>query len=253
MYPITLCECTVVPDSNHYSIYNLTTSPTCEIRNSMIFGKWQVQKTDTIATNTFFAVKGNGQTHEKAVGPGSRIVSAEKLMIDDDYRPVIGANAGIGAGDPMLLDEEDLSSDFSGGQRLYNGTQLDVGALAADWLGRYAGDISGESRFKVTQVSPAAVELEGVVRLPEGAKLDACWTNAGQGSRNYAVMVRVAADSILVVKHNGNDFAVYDKPGAYKFNFTNSLPANALSFACTAGSVEILSANQYKGMAISIR
>jgi hypothetical protein len=252
MYPVSVCECTVVPSGTYYSVYNLTSSPACEIRNSLIFGRWQIQHTGTITTNTFFTQKGNNP-HENAVGPGSRVVKPAELTIGADYRPEFGANVAIGEGDPSLLGAEDLAADFSGGQRLHNGGRLDAGALQADWRGRYADGISGKTRLTVTAVSPEAEETEGAVRLPEGAVLDACWTNPGQSRRNYAVTVRITAGSVVVIKLNGDDFAVCDKPGDHRFTFANALAANALSFACTSGSVEILSADQYKGMTISIR
>ena len=106
-------------------------------------------------------------------------------LVFDGYRPAIGRNVCIDAGTGDVLAALG-DCDLSGGQRVYNG-RIDVGALEADWRGRYANDIS--KRMSVLSASPAVVEQpDASVRLPEGASLEGVL--AKRAERRYVIVLR---------------------------------------------------------------
>ena len=254
MYPYAVCESTLKEDGSRWVFYSNDNSPSCEIRNSLFVGKSQIMQPDSVATNSFFTYAPSIASGHDVVGPNSRVISnSAALQFDANLRPVIGANEAIGAGDLSLLGDADKEADCDGGQRVYNDGKLDIGALEADWRPRYAADISSKNIFSVTAASPEVVESAGVVRLPAGATLDAQWSNRGEEKRFYTVQLRLAADSAAAVVLNGETLATCSTAGIHELKFDNALALNSLSFSCTAGTAEILSAEWFKGMTISIR
>ena len=253
MYPYAVCESTL-KDGAWWAFYSNDAAPACEIRNTLIVGKSQVAQPDSVATNTFFTRTPSIAEGHDVIGPNSRVVDAASLQFDADLRPVVGANEAVDAGDLSLLGDDDKVADCDGGQRVYNDGKLDVGALEADWRPTYAAGISRRKSFAVTVASPKVVETDdGAVRLPSGTTLEAQWTTGGTDARTCAVTLSVAADSAVSVMLNGEPLATYGTAGTHELTFHSVLAGRTLTFACTAGSVDILSADWEKGAIFSIR
>ena len=257
MYPYSVCESTLRErEDGYWAFYDNETAPDCEIRNSLILGKSNILRSASVATNSYFTRTPTITPGFDVIGPGSLVTSADTLKVDGDFRPVIGSNVAIDKGDTSLVPEADRATDALGGQRVYNNA-LDAGAVEADWRPRYAADIGGGRSFSVTAASPAAFEVEEpgrrVVRLTEGTALDARWSMAAGTRRYYEVSVRVASGSEVEVALNGEAFRTFSSAGEYELKFDNDFADNALSFACTAGSAEILSAKCIRGVMIFVR
>ncbi|MBQ3289924.1 MAG: hypothetical protein IJH50_10975 [Kiritimatiellae bacterium] len=254
MYPYSVCESTLrESETGYWAFYDNDNAPDCEIRNSLILGKSQILRSASVATNSYFSRTPTITSGHDVIGPGSLVTGIANLLVDGAFRPVIGSNVAIDKGDLSLVPEADRATDLLGGQRVYNGA-LDVGAAEADWRAKYASDLGGRRGFEVTEASPDVSETEaGKVRLVAGTELAAQWTTTAGKTQYYEVSVRVDDGSAVVVKLNGETVATYDSAGEHELKFDNALALNALTFSCTAGSAEILSANLFRGMVLSIR
>ena len=252
MYPLSLCECTLRETDGKYVLYLLAEMVACEIRNSLILGKSQIIQVNSIATNSFFTVEPKITSGYPVLGPGSQVVNAALLQFDGDLRPVVGANSAIDAGNASLLGAEDLTSDCYGGQRVYNNA-LDIGAVEADWRAKYAADLGGRYGFSVTAASPEVEEtVGGKVRLVSDTTLDTAWLN-GAKARNISYSFSLDAGSVLVVTLDGVS-TTYDTAGAHEFRFKSTAGSeNVVSFACTAGAAELLSADRLIGTVFTFR
>ena len=202
------------------------------------------------ATNCIFAVANKGD-YAQYLGPGSS-VGGSLTFGGDGYTPVIGENAAVDAGD-VSINKDTSGKDAYGNQRVYNNT-LDIGAVEANWCDKFAADISGgKKRFVVTAASPEVVETADVVQMTGGTTLDATWRNGSARRMYYMVRLRLAAGSEATVMLNGELLATCSTEGVHELKFDSALVQNLLSFACTAGSVDVLSAERFNGTTISIR
>ena len=104
----------------------------------------------------------------------------------------------------------------------------------------------------MTAASPDVEESAGVVQLPAGASLDATWSGDGSTAYRYRVTLRLAAGSAATVMLNGETLATCDTEGVHELTFSNALPENCLTFTCSAGSAEIVSAVRESGMMIIV-
>ena len=128
----------------------------------------------------------------------SRAITTNEMVFDGNYRPVIGRNACVDAGDNDMHAVLP-GSDLSGTQRVYNGA-LDVGALEADWRTAYARDISPSSRFSVAAAGRDVVESAAkTVRLAPGEALAAAWRGLAGRNVKATVSVRVTGTGTLTV------------------------------------------------------
>ena len=198
----------------------------------------------TLMTNCVFT---SGTVSASMVN--TRKLTAAQIALDAAYRPDRATSALVDQG---TADADFGETDVYGGQRVYNST-VDIGAVEADWRGRYAADISGKAAFEVTAATPDAKEVAGIVQLPAGASLDATWRSDGSGTKSYTVTLRLAADSAATVRLNGETLAVCDTEGLHELKFYNPLELNALTFSCTSGTAEILSSARICGATIVIR
>ena len=145
------------------------------------------------------------------------LTNSAALVVDADYRPVIGENAAI---DVIPLADEDASvrieKDVYGGQRVFNGAR-DLGALDADWRGHYAKTLGG-SRITVTEVDPAVVEEGGKIQIPEG-KLELAWRVPEGRQIRHTMGLTVNGSGVLSVTKNGTGYADVSEgtSGAYSF------------------------------------
>lgn len=166
----------------------------------------------------------------------------------DGYRPVIGRNACVDAGTGDVL-EALGDCDLFGGQRVYNG-RIDVGALEADWRGRYASDIS--KRMAVVSASPAVVERpDASVRLPEGASLEGVL--AKRAERRYIVVLRfrVSGGGSAKLTLNGEELTLGE--GDTDIRTVVGDGDLAVKLVALSGTADILKAHMLAGTVVSVR
>ena len=211
------------------------------VANSVILGSvtWATALTNCVFTS--------GTVTDAMVN--TRKLTAVQIAIDAEYRPDRATSALVDQGAAAVDFGE---TDVYGGQRVYNGT-VDIGAVEADWRPQYAADIASKRAFSVTAADPEVVEATGVVQLPAGTSLDAAWSGGGLGTKSYTVTLRLAADSAATVMLNGEPLATCTTEGLHELKFCNPLELNALTFSCTSGTAEILSAERACGMKLVIR
>ncbi|MBQ9740658.1 MAG: hypothetical protein IJV91_06950, partial [Kiritimatiellae bacterium] len=146
------------------------------------------------------------------------LTNSAALVVDADYRPVIGENAAI---DVIPLTDEDASvrteKDVYGGQRVFNGAR-DLGALDADWRGHYAKTLGG-SRITVTEVDPAVVEKNGKIQIPEG-KLELAWRVPEGRQIRHTMGLTVNGSGVLSVTKNGTEYADVSEGTSRAYSFT---------------------------------
>ena len=125
--------------------------------------------------------------------------------------------------------------------------------MEADWRAKYAADLGGRHGISVTAASPEVEETaDGKVRLVSGTTLDTSWQN-GVRAHKCSFTFSLDAGSELVVKLDGVS-TTYDTAGTHTFEFRSTAGAeNVVSFACTAGAAELLSADRLVGTALSFR
>lgn len=195
-----------------------------------------------------------------AAGVGCILTNAASLQVDADYRPVVGANVAIDAGDAAISPNIG-DTDLSGGQRVYNGA-LDIGALEGDWRATYAKDLAG-SRATVKAASSNVVEsLTKTVILNPEAKLEATLAGSKDGREtDYGIKAKITGNGQLIAKLNGE---VLGEPlqgpcdDVMELKFTNAHAENELSFeyvpgADDTGSAEILKMRRYVGTLLLVR
>ena len=251
MYPSVLENCTVgAANQGDRSIYMTDQFPS-RIVNTLALGNVYIQGEVTSATNSLFAGVNKGAS-SVWLGPNSYQKSAAELAVDENYMPMIGSNAAVDTADPTLYTDGG-DRDAFGRQRVYNNA-LDVGAVEADWRAKYAADLSGKRAFSVTAASPEVVETgSGAVQLHEGTTLNAEWSSNGSRNRHYAVTLRLGAGSEVTVTLNGEPLATCNTEGTHELKFDNALALNALAFACTSGTAEILSSDLFMGTVMTFR
>ena len=175
------------------------------------------------------------------------------VEVDEELRPVIGANVAVDAAIPELLGEAGGDFDLTGMRRVLNGRR-DIGALEADWRNIYTADIARNRRFTVVDVSSNVVEsASGTVTVNPGQWLSAQWSGSeGQRTRRQ-VSFRVTG-GVLTVTVNGEPLEFEASESVQTLTFVNSLALNELTFVCSdTACAELLSASRIMGTVLSIR
>lgn len=189
-----------------------------------------------------------------AEAPGTVLAASSMLAVDVDGRPKIGSNVAVDAGDESLSSYVS-SKDVSGGQRIYN-AKMDIGALEADWRGRFSDDI-GARGFSVEFASPAVVESpDGCVRLDSDSSLTVLWAApSAHGKRRRSVSVRVTGSGSVSVSYNGVVLGCASAAdGVFPMRFVDELPENSLVFAYAGeGYADIIGIENDAGMRVLIR
>jgi hypothetical protein len=203
------------------------------------------------ASNCVFAVgSGNIKVDKDSCFYRSATVPVE---VDEELRPVIGANVAVDAAIPELLGEAGGDFDLTGMRRVLNGRR-DIGALEADWRNIYTVDITSNRRFTVVDVSSNVVEsTSGTVTVNPGQWLSAQWSGSeGQRTRRQ-VSFRVTG-GVLTVTVNGEPLEFEASESVQTLTFVNSLALNELTFVCSdTACAELLSASRIMGTVVSIR
>lgn len=158
----------------------------------------QYQKPGFAAYNSLI-MKGQNQTLYTIESTNCIVCTRAEAEIDDDFRPIPDAESPLVdkvTGEYATMSGNDIgATDASGFQRVMNGAR-DIGALEADWRPCYGRDIGG--RAKVTEVSPAVVEVEGKVSVPGGSRIAFDLNNRRSAAGEYLLSVAVGSGTLSV-------------------------------------------------------
>ena len=258
MYMSGLTGCTVVHDGGNHSVY---ATSACTLKNCIIRCGCYLKSANSVAYSTYFDRTPTPAANRDAIlGEGSYVVDADRLQLDDEGRPVVGANDAIDKANTSYYSAATLGdTDASGSQRVMNGA-LDCGALEADWRGVYARDIAGARRvFAVESATSNVVETaDSTVMLLPGQSLVAKWKNGSGRSVDHSVSFRVAGSGVLALDVNGERREYTNADGDVELKFASAAPEATLAFAYTGGDgedvgAEILSASRLIGSVLLMR
>ena len=163
------------------------------------------------------------------------VANAGALQVDADFIPVIGSNVAVDAASLELYDAEVCGKkDVYGRQRVANGA-MDIGAVEAPWLNRYAQDLS-RSGIVVTDASPMVVETESAnVSILDG-RLDLEWSNPFGREFKHVIPVKITGTGMLTVMLDGDVLGTVSKTdGDVELSFRSSLAVNRMSFVYVPG------------------
>lgn len=258
MYVGSLTGCTVIHGGtdNNAGVY---ATSSCTLRNCIIRCGCNLKTTKGLAYYTYFERAPVSEASYHNLGEGSNVVGADRLQLDDDGRPVVGANDAIDKANTSYYSAAALGdTDASGFQRVMNGA-LDCGALEADWRPKFAADICRNTRaFKVVSATENVVETNSTVVVSPGQVLEATWKNATGKEMEHAVAFRVTGNGELALQVNGETRTYTSADGDVVYRFSSALASSTLVFAYTGGEddeggAEILSASRQIGFALFVR
>ena len=235
MYPSGVYDSTLVHTTgSQFAFY--VTGQNCPVRNTVVIGSTNNDNTQNknVAYNSFFT-KVSAKTSEDYFGAGSALVDASELLLDADYRPVVGANVAIDGGSTNYYKTaQSGKTDLLGGQRIYNG-RLDAGALEADWRPRYAADMGGAAGLVVTEASPEVVEDAGRVCISNGTVVVA-WANR-RAPKNVlqTYCIEVTGNGTLTVTIDGESTDDTSADGALKLERKTTAANTDMVFAYAPG------------------
>ena len=177
----TLCNCTFRSSSPHgngyQNVYNCfidqESNKNCNYYNCILSGRNAGQCNPDDATRFDVADAGYDAATARPTS-GSSLVDAGVCSYYDDNFPSAWA---------MFK-----SFDVSGGQRLYNGRLIDVGAGEFDWRVPFAKALH-PYRASVVSASEGAADAGSGVALSEGESLVVDWTADGEGRSSVDIAV----------------------------------------------------------------
>ena len=260
MYVGSLTGCTVIHGGSSSDLGVYATS-SCTLRNCILRCLCLMKTTTSIAYNSYFDRRPTDEsTYHNIDTNTSKVVTADRLQLDDDGRPIVGANDAIDMANPSYYDAATLGdTDASGFQRVMNGA-LDCGALEADWRPKYTGDIGRNHRaFAVKSATPGVVETtNSTVMVLSGQVLEATWANTTGKALPHEVAFRVTGNGELALTVNGETARYTADDGDVVYNFLSAAPSATLAFAYTGGEddeggAELLYAKRYVGTLIMVR
>ena len=253
LYSLRAANCTVImPGDDQTGIYIDTGMGTCPTYNCVFVGGKNFFNAEKCAPqNCLFTARPD------FLGADSRVVSAAELKFDADYRPVIGENKAIDAGDAALRADEVLTRDAYGNPRISNAV-LDIGAVEADWRGTYAKDVCRSAKFKVVSADAAVVESETKsVVIPGDESLSATWKNTSPSCTTFTLKFKVCGAATLTLSVNGEEHAFAASVEEQTFVFKSASAMNELTFSCAgataADCVELISAEHLRGTLLILR
>ena len=229
-----------------------TSSAASSLCNSLILGKCSTDKLTKTVSNCVFAA---GCVTGKILQNTNScwVVDTDQLQVDEDLRPIAGKNFACDRANPTLVTGEPTENVYLPPlrERANNGGRLDVGALEADWRGRYAEDILGR-RFAVEAADKMVEETESrSVLVPEGTSLVGEILNKSACETPYLLKFVVPDGGSLTVTVDGQakDYAA----GAYEITVNATAATLPVSFAATAGTAEILRGKSLAGSLLLLR
>ena len=127
----------------------------------------------------------------------------------------------------------------------------DLGALEADWTGRYAQDIGGKA-FSVSAADNAVEETSSrTVLVPEGASMTGRWLNGTGREMDFLMRFVVPAGGSLDVTVGGETRTFAE--GTHDYTVSSAADTLDVAFASTAGTAEILRGRRLLGAMLIVR
>lgn len=190
------------------------------------------------------------------LGDGSFVTNSAALALDESLRPIPGQSVLTDCANPSYYDASLYgSTDLTGEPRVTNGA-MDIGALEADWLPRYADDIRNRRTVEVLSASPDVVETpERHVRLPSGGALSASWNLAGAIGRKAFVKLHPSSSAVVEVRLNGEPLSPgASEDGLVVYSFTVDREVNELSFSVSGADAyaDIVGFSQNVGFCVIV-
>ena len=233
-----------------------------QLRNALVTGKmgpwdWASKPEYNMIdghnfTNCFILAQSGSvaESYRRFIEAGTGCIvtnDASALSVDDDGRPVIGANLAVDAADETAS-ENIGKTDLSGAQRVYNGSR-DAGALEADWRGVYGEDIR---RRVVTVLEAGENVVETVakkVRIPSGESLAAEFDGY---SRKYVLVAKMVGEGTFKVTVDGVE-SVYSA-GDIEHPIVLAEGGSFVDMVCEGGGyAEIVAVRGTGGMNLIVR
>lgn len=193
----------------------------CVLRNTLVLGYYDCSQpaAENVSNCAFNRWKAASWTQSWEDGlVNSVIVEPVHLTLDSNYAPVIGSNVCVDAGNAAISTVIG-DRDVQGNARISNG-RLDIGAVEADWRGRYAKDLSKMGFATVVEASSGVVESDSqTVLLPDAAKL-VLKIDPPANELEFVLNVKVPVEGLLSVSIDGveksysGDSAVLIPPAA---------------------------------------
>ena len=185
-----------------------------------------------------------------------RLLEADEMPVDVAYAPIVGTNPAVDKGNPKLSAHGWYGDhDVYGNPRAVNGSQMDIGAVEADWRSVYSRDIAKSGKFAVTAADPGVVETtEGTVAISDGETVKAIWRNPDAAPRTYTLSVKLSEVGTLTVLLNGEKLQDVSTAGTTNLTFKGPLAENELVFAYVGNGVaELLTSRCEIGMVLIVR
>jgi hypothetical protein len=191
---------------------------------------------------------------------GVDCISVGSVEIDEDLRPILAeGNVLIDSGNSEYLTLQGSECDILGSQRIMNGT-VDIGAVEADWKGRYAADITGKKlqrRFSVVAASSNVVETaDANVRLGPEDSVEIEWAGGANLKRQLSFTV---GGGTLTVMVNGEKYSYSSNSEPQLLVFESAGDVDKLEFSFAASDdaenafAEILKARNMAGFSLLMR
>ena len=155
-------------------------------------------------------------------------VAAERLDLDANGVPVVGANDAIDAGDLSLWTLGE--TDAAGNPRVANG-RMDIGCYEASWLPRYSQDLMARGQLIVTNATPDVQEVGMEIFLPDG-RLDATLADA---AGMFSLPIRITGNGTFSVTVDGETTDYVGPRDAFLLDKKFDLHAHTLAFVYVPG------------------
>lgn len=229
-------------------------STASKIVNSVVMGPWALLQTACTIRNCAFTSRAKNVLPESLVD--CIVTNSESLAFDLEYRPAIGSNVAIDAGDSALVSYRiDDGMDLSGGQRVMNG-RMDAGALEADWRPTYA-DCLGNGNLSVTSVSPEVHTDDGRRVIVPNGSLECTLSFAGDGCSMFSADFEIAGSGVLNFYVDGDIAGSYSS-GRHRARFPRtsekvSVKVEYCPSSGDAGAAFLYSIRQVAGTVVLFR
>ena len=239
-YPSAFCDSTVYHANNSERALYIIDN-TCTLRNSIICGNLHIGGGKTVARYTFIATASSG-TPASVLDASTKVVGYDALQLDEDYRPIIGANAAIDGANPVYAYTASTTKsadgtllDISGVQRIYNG-QLDAGALEADWRPAYARLLGGQGLTVLTASPEVVTGAVASVCIPTGT-VTMAWANIrAPRPVRQTYGLEVTGTGTLTVTVDGETATYTSADGALKLTRKTTAANTDMVFAYEPGA-----------------
>ena len=172
------------------------------------------------------------------------------LAVDDEGRPLVGANVAIDRGDRTAYPADVLGdADLTGFQRVMNAA-LDIGALEADWRAVYSKAAGVRHGSCLSASENVTTNAAGTVTLSNGDQIAFAVTPKAKGQ--YGLSAELTGAGALAISANDVDLEPLTSSGSVEFASSGATDVLRLSYA-GEGTSSFLLAEPRAGMLLLFR